>query len=45
MSARTLQARSVEEPYLTLTAVHGAVYAGYTAGAGRFLPGIGRRTA
>ncbi|AUH41715.1 methyltransferase family protein [Streptomyces sp. CMB-StM0423] len=38
-----LQVRVVEEPYLTT--VHGDAYAAYTARAGRFLPGIGRRTA
>ncbi len=38
-----LQVRIVEEPYLT--AVHGTRYADYTARAGRFLPGIGRRPA
>ena len=38
-----LQVRVVEEPYLTT--VHGDTYAAYTAHAGRFLPGVGRRTA
>ncbi|MEO3765120.1 hypothetical protein [Streptomyces sp. B5E4] len=38
-----LPVRVVEEPYLT--AVHGDAYAAHTARAGRFLPGIGRRTA
>ncbi|MEV8533977.1 isoprenylcysteine carboxylmethyltransferase family protein [Streptomyces sp. NPDC051211] len=38
-----LQVRIVEEPYLA--AVHGALYADYAARAGRFLPGVGRRTA
>ena len=40
--ALELQVRVVEEPYLLST--HGARYAHYTAGTGRFLPGIGRGT-
>ncbi|MFF9983126.1 methyltransferase family protein [Streptomyces erythrochromogenes] len=36
-----LQVRVVEEPYLAR--VHGPVYADYTARAGRFVPGVGRR--
>ena len=40
--ALQLQVRVVEEPYLLST--HGARYADYTAGTGRFLPGIGRGT-
>ncbi len=43
VAALQLQVRIVEEPYLT--AVHGAAYTAYTTRAGRFLPGIGRRTA
>ncbi|GLV95126.1 MULTISPECIES: methyltransferase family protein [Streptomyces] len=43
VAAVQLQVRIVEEPYLA--AAHGAAYADYTARAGRFLPGIGRRTA
>ncbi|WP_406727376.1 isoprenylcysteine carboxylmethyltransferase family protein [Streptomyces sp. GD-15H] len=43
VAAVQLQVRVVEEPYLT--AVHGEGYAAYTARAGRFLPGIGRRAA
>ncbi|WP_407835935.1 isoprenylcysteine carboxylmethyltransferase family protein [Streptomyces sp. DSM 116496] len=43
VAALQLQVRIVEEPYLT--SVHGAAYTDYTARAGRFLPGIGRRTA
>jgi protein-S-isoprenylcysteine O-methyltransferase Ste14 len=35
-----LQARAIEEPYLLAT--HGAEYARYAAGVGRFIPGIGR---
>ncbi|MFE6910817.1 methyltransferase family protein [Streptomyces erythrochromogenes] len=35
-----LQVRVVEEPYLAR--VHGPAYAGYTARAGRFVPGVGR---
>jgi protein-S-isoprenylcysteine O-methyltransferase Ste14 len=35
-----LHVRLVEEPYLLAT--HGAAYRAYAAGAGRFLPGIGR---
>ena len=38
--ALQLQVRVVEEPYLWAT--HGSTYATYAAGAGRFLPGIGR---
>lgn len=38
-----LQVRAVEEPYLR--AVHGTDYDAYAARAGRFVPGIGRRTA
>ncbi|MFJ8855955.1 methyltransferase family protein [Streptomyces sp. NPDC102437] len=38
-----LQVRVVEEPYLA--SVHADDYAAYSAGAGRFLPGLGRRTA
>lgn len=40
VTALELQTRRVEEPYLL--AVHGAVYAGYAARVGRFLPGVGR---
>ncbi len=40
--ALQLQVRVVEEPYLLST--HGTRYADYTAGTGRFLPGIGRGT-
>ncbi|MFC9824955.1 methyltransferase family protein [Streptomyces erythrochromogenes] len=36
-----LQVRVVEEPYLAR--VHGPAYVGYTARAGRFVPGVGRR--
>ncbi|MER6997878.1 isoprenylcysteine carboxylmethyltransferase family protein [Streptomyces sp. NPDC000410] len=43
VAAVQMQVRIVEEPYLQ--AVHGAAYSDYTARAGRFLPGIGRRTA
>ncbi|MFB7172278.1 methyltransferase family protein [Streptomyces sp. NPDC056254] len=43
VAAVQLQVRIVEEPYLA--AVHGAAYVDYTARAGRFLPGLGRRTA
>lgn len=43
VTAVQLQVRVVEEPYLA--AVHADVYAAYTAQAGRFLPGIGRRSA
>ncbi|MCX5275308.1 methyltransferase family protein [Streptomyces virginiae] len=43
VAALQLQVRIIEEPYLT--SVHGAAYTDYTARAGRFLPGIGRRTA
>ncbi|MFV5997327.1 methyltransferase family protein [Streptomyces sp. NPDC056231] len=42
VAAIQLQVRIVEEPYLHAT--HGAAYTDYTARAGRFLPGIGRRT-
>jgi protein-S-isoprenylcysteine O-methyltransferase Ste14 len=35
-----LQVRVVEEPYLT--AVHAPAYLDYAAGAGRFVPGVGR---
>jgi protein-S-isoprenylcysteine O-methyltransferase Ste14 len=38
-----LQVRVVEEPYLA--AVHADSYPAYSARAGRFLPGVGRRTA
>jgi protein-S-isoprenylcysteine O-methyltransferase Ste14 len=38
-----LQVRAVEEPYLR--AVHGAAYDAYAARTGRFVPGIGHRTA
>ncbi|MFH8257590.1 methyltransferase family protein [Streptomyces roseolus] len=37
-----LQVRVVEEPYLSR--VHGPAYSRYTAKAGRFVPGIGRRS-
>jgi protein-S-isoprenylcysteine O-methyltransferase Ste14 len=40
IAAVQIQVRVVEEPYLRR--VHGDTYARYTAGAGRFLPGIGR---
>ncbi|WP_345041918.1 isoprenylcysteine carboxylmethyltransferase family protein [Streptomyces sannanensis] len=43
VAAVQLQVRVVEEPYLA--AVHAKAYAAYTARTGRFLPGIGRRTA
>lgn len=43
VAAVQLQVRVVEEPYLLNT--HGDDYAAYTARAGRFLPGIGRRAA
>ncbi|GAA2439748.1 isoprenylcysteine carboxylmethyltransferase family protein [Streptomyces macrosporus] len=43
VAAVQLQVRVVEEPYLA--AVHGSAYTAYTARAGRFLPGIGRRAA
>ncbi|MFI8363387.1 methyltransferase family protein [Streptomyces sp. NPDC085612] len=36
-----LQVRVVEEPYLA--GVHGRAYADYTARAGRFVPGVGRK--
>ncbi|UNO43021.1 isoprenylcysteine carboxylmethyltransferase family protein [Streptomyces sp. MST-110588] len=36
-----VQVRAIEEPYLARA--HGAAYARYTAGVGRFLPGVGRR--
>jgi protein-S-isoprenylcysteine O-methyltransferase Ste14 len=42
LAAVQLQVRSVEEPYLA--AVHGTEYADYAARAGRFVPGIGRRS-
>ena len=42
VAAVELQVRAVEEPYLL--AVHGETYAAYVRRAGRFLPGIGRRT-
>jgi protein-S-isoprenylcysteine O-methyltransferase Ste14 len=35
-----LHVRRVEEPYLLRT--HGDAYRGYTAGVGRFIPGVGR---
>ncbi|WP_107767176.1 methyltransferase family protein [Nocardioides terrigena] len=38
--ALELQVRVVEEPYLR--SMHGASYADYAAGVGRFLPGVGR---
>jgi protein-S-isoprenylcysteine O-methyltransferase Ste14 len=38
-----MQVRAVEEPYLR--AVHGAAYDAYAARTGRFVPGIGHRTA
>ncbi|MCG3039776.1 isoprenylcysteine carboxylmethyltransferase family protein [Streptomyces sp. S1A] len=41
VAAVQLQVRVVEEP--CLRAAHGAAYAAYTARAGRFLPGVGRR--
>jgi protein-S-isoprenylcysteine O-methyltransferase Ste14 len=37
-----LQVRAVEEPYLH--EVHAAVYPGYLASVGRFVPGVGRAT-
>ncbi|HAS11246.1 MAG TPA: isoprenylcysteine carboxyl methyltransferase [Acidimicrobiaceae bacterium] len=40
VSALEVQVRAVEEPYLAR--IHGATYDSYAAGAGRFLPGIGR---
>jgi protein-S-isoprenylcysteine O-methyltransferase Ste14 len=39
VSTIELQVRRVEEPYLLRT--HGADYRAYTAGVGRFIPGIG----
>lgn len=38
-AALELQVRRVEEPYLRDK--HGAAYRGYTAGVGRFIPGVG----
>jgi protein-S-isoprenylcysteine O-methyltransferase Ste14 len=35
-----LHVRLVEEPYLVAT--HGSTYAGYAAGVGRFVPGVGK---
>lgn len=43
IAAVQLQVRVVEEPYLA--SVHADDYAAYSAGTGRFLPGLGRRTA
>lgn len=43
VAAVQLQVRVVEEPYLLNT--HGGDYAAYRTRVGRFLPGIGRRTA
>ena len=43
MAGVELQVRRVEEPYLL--AAHGAAYADYSAGTGRFLPLIGRTPA
>ncbi len=40
VAAVQVQVRAVEEPYLLVT--HGAAYADYAAGTGRFVPGIGR---
>jgi protein-S-isoprenylcysteine O-methyltransferase Ste14 len=40
VTAVQVQVRAVEEPYLLDT--HGAAYADYAAGTGRFVPGIGR---
>ncbi|MEU2393713.1 isoprenylcysteine carboxylmethyltransferase family protein [Streptomyces sp. NPDC007369] len=42
VAAVQLQVRVVEEPYLA--SLHGDEYAAYSAGTGRFLPGVGRRT-
>jgi protein-S-isoprenylcysteine O-methyltransferase Ste14 len=39
VAALELQVRRVEEPYLLHK--HGAVYRGYTASVGRFIPGVG----
>ncbi|MEU8763393.1 methyltransferase [Streptomyces sp. NPDC048659] len=43
VTAVQMQVRIVEKPHLR--SVHGAAYDAYAARAGRFLPGIGRRTA
>ncbi|MEV6397409.1 methyltransferase [Streptomyces sp. NPDC051907] len=43
VAAVQLQVRVVKEPYLTRT--HAGAYAAYTATAGRFVPGVGRRSA